>query len=127
MYDIRLWTGIFILVITLGIGSNHQAINEIVGSFDFLSFLSLEWSLLGFRLGSFLHFNFVNPLGVFARKMAGTLEKITSKVFFDVKIGAKQAGRIVIGLFGETTPKTAENFRALCTGGKWAQMFFVLL
>ena len=41
------------------------------------------------------------------------LEKITSKVFFDVQIGDADAGRIVMGLFGETVPKTAENFRAL--------------
>mmetsp|Transcript_3210 Transcript_3210/g.3371 ORF Transcript_3210/g.3371 Transcript_3210/m.3371 type:complete len:174 (-) Transcript_3210:171-692(-) len=41
-------------------------------------------------------------------------------VFFDVSIGGKAAGRIVFTLFADTTPKTAENFRCLCTGEKGA-------
>ena len=49
---------------------------------------------------------------------ANELEEIVSKVFFDVTIGDQPAGRIVMGLFDKTTPKTAENFRALCTGEK---------
>ena len=40
------------------------------------------------------------------------------QVFFDVTIGGQQAGRITIELFADKTPKTAENFRALCTGEK---------
>jgi peptidylprolyl isomerase len=41
-----------------------------------------------------------------------------SKVFFDITIGDNAAERIVMELFDDVTPKTAENFRALCTGEK---------
>lgn len=32
------------------------------------------------------------------------------QVYFDIQIGDEPAGRIVIGLFGKTVPKTAANF-----------------
>ncbi|KAL5981384.1 hypothetical protein ACLOJK_015439 [Asimina triloba] len=38
------------------------------------------------------------------------------KVFFDILIGKAKAGRIIVELFADVTPKTAENFRCLCTG-----------
>merc|ERR1711865_1157848 len=44
--------------------------------------------------------------------------KITSKVYFDMEVGGEPAGRIIMGLYGKTVPKTAENFRALATGEK---------
>ncbi|EIM23405.1 rotamase H [Wallemia mellicola CBS 633.66] len=37
-------------------------------------------------------------------------------VFFDVALGESALGRIKIELFNDITPKTAENFRQLCTG-----------
>lgn len=37
------------------------------------------------------------------------------RVFFDISIEEQPIGRIVFELFRSLTPKTAENFRALCT------------
>merc|ERR1712142_508689 len=47
-------------------------------------------------------------------------EKKMSKVdvFFDMTIDGRPAGRIVMTLDADKCPKTAENFRALCTGEK---------
>merc|ERR1712146_830622 len=39
-------------------------------------------------------------------------------VFFDITIGGQAAGRVEMALREDVVPKTAENFRALCTGEK---------
>merc|ERR1719388_55900 len=39
-------------------------------------------------------------------------------VFFDMTIGGQPCGRIEMELRNDVCPKTAENFRALCTGEK---------
>lgn len=36
--------------------------------------------------------------------------KVTDKIVFTIKIGSDIAGKIVIGLFGKTVPKTVKNF-----------------
>ncbi|KAK6726411.1 hypothetical protein RB195_004621 [Necator americanus] len=36
--------------------------------------------------------------------------KVTDKVWFDIESNGRSLGRIVIGLFGKTVPKTAQNF-----------------
>jgi len=42
--------------------------------------------------------------------------KNNPKVFFDISIGGEYIGRIIMLLYADTTPKTAENFRSLCEG-----------
>merc|ERR1719476_269584 len=44
--------------------------------------------------------------------------KANPVVFFDMEIGGRQEGTIMMELFADSVPKTAENFRALCTGEK---------
>ena len=51
------------------------------------------------------------------------------QVFFDIESGGKNLGRIEIGLFGKTVPKTVENFVALAThevGSVWCVTLLML-
>jgi len=38
------------------------------------------------------------------------------RVFFDISVGGRRLGRVVFQLFADVVPKTADNFRQLCTG-----------
>jgi len=40
------------------------------------------------------------------------------RVWFDITVGGDPTGRIVFELYKDVTPRTADNFRALCTGEK---------
>jgi peptidyl-prolyl isomerase F (cyclophilin D) len=48
----------------------------------------------------------------------GAEQKKLPRCFLDVTADGKKLGRIVIELRADVVPKTAENFRALCTGEK---------
>lgn len=53
------------------------------------------------------------------RRVASMAEPaVTTKTYFDIEIGGEKAGRVEFGLYGDDVPKTAENFRMLCTGEK---------
>ncbi|KAK4054040.1 Peptidyl-prolyl cis-trans isomerase [Microbotryomycetes sp. JL221] len=41
---------------------------------------------------------------------------VNPRVFFDISVEGQLLGRIIFELFADRVPKTAENFRALCTG-----------
>ncbi|KAJ5288995.1 hypothetical protein N7478_002025 [Penicillium angulare] len=45
-------------------------------------------------------------------------ESQRSRVFFDIQIGDEKPARVAFELFDDVVPKTADNFRALCTGEK---------
>merc|ERR1712221_25419 len=65
-------------------------------------------SRLGFQLLSTSH-----------RLLSTTSKKnMPYQCYFDVTIGGSPAGRVVMDIRDDVVPKTAENFRALCTGEK---------
>ncbi|KAF2092175.1 hypothetical protein K490DRAFT_31568, partial [Saccharata proteae CBS 121410] len=48
--------------------------------------------------------------------MATNTTVVRPRVFLDVSIGTEPVGRLTIELFIDKTPKTCENFRAICSG-----------
>lgn len=45
-----------------------------------------------------------------------SFSRMNPVVFLDIRIGSREVGRIKIELFADRLPRTAENFRQLCTG-----------
>jgi len=48
----------------------------------------------------------------------GVAENGRTRVFMGITMGNRKVGRMVFELYNDITPKTCENFRALCTGEK---------
>mmetsp|Transcript_7428 Transcript_7428/g.15322 ORF Transcript_7428/g.15322 Transcript_7428/m.15322 type:complete len:221 (+) Transcript_7428:177-839(+) len=57
--------------------------------------------------------------GIFDSLFGGASDaEITETVYFDINIDGADAGRVEMGLYGSTVPKTVENFKQLCLKGK---------
>uniref|UniRef100_A0A8C6ZGN3 Peptidyl-prolyl cis-trans isomerase n=1 Tax=Nothoprocta perdicaria TaxID=30464 RepID=A0A8C6ZGN3_NOTPE len=57
-------------------------------------------------------------LEVFKTHLDATLSRANPRVYMDIKIGNKPAGRLQILLRSDVVPMTVENFRCLCTHEK---------
>ncbi len=69
------------------------------------------------RMSHFSSFYFVKESGPEYKR--AKIDKVpTPKVFLKIRIGSREVGRIVVELRSDVVPKTAENFRALCTHEK---------
>ncbi|CAH6723650.1 peptidyl-prolyl cis-trans isomerase D [[Candida] jaroonii] len=65
------------------------------------------------KILSILVLSIVFLFGFVQSKVLSEDPAITDKVYWDIEEDGKPIGRIVFGLFGGVTPKTAENFREL--------------
>jgi cyclophilin family peptidyl-prolyl cis-trans isomerase len=66
----------------------------------------------------FLAASAASTVALAAGKLALAAEEKLPRVFLDITADGKPLGRVVIELRSDVVPKTAENFRALCTGEK---------
>jgi cyclophilin family peptidyl-prolyl cis-trans isomerase len=55
--------------------------------------------------------------GELVDKVSGKpISDVTSRVFFDISVDGYEAGRVVLGLYGNAAPKTVLNFETLANG-----------
>ena len=64
-----------------------------------------------------MYYSFVLQASIYDEKDAPLVfDGPLPRVFMDVSIGGAEPRRIEFKLYANVTPKTAENFRCLCTG-----------
>jgi peptidyl-prolyl cis-trans isomerase B (cyclophilin B) len=71
-----------------------------------------------FRLFTALALALVAIIALSASSVEAKGPVITNKVYFDIEHGGKPLGRVVMGLYGKTVPKTVE-VSARAARGEW--------
>ena len=69
-----------------------------------------------FNSSSYIGTSLVGCLGPIIRTLASS--SALPKVYFDITANKENIGRVIMELRSDIVPKTAENFRCLCTGEK---------
>lgn len=73
-------------------------------------------------MNAFVNINGPRKLGItsilMVKGMASDSSKSLPKVYFDITANNEAVGRVTMELRSDVVPKTAENFRCLCTGEK---------
>ena len=64
----------------------------------------------------FLLFGMLTGLASLTSPLAAQEKPMLPRCFFDISVDGTKLGRVVVELRTDVVPKTAENFRALCTG-----------
>ena len=66
----------------------------------------------------FLLFGMLTGLASLTSPLAAQEKPMLPRCFFDISVDGTKLGRVVVELRTDVVPKTAEKFRALCTGEK---------
>ena len=66
----------------------------------------------------FLLFGILTGLASLTSPLAAQEKPMLPRCFLDISVDGTKLGRVVVELRTDVVPKTAENFRALCTGEK---------
>lgn len=110
-----------------GSGSKIPGGSVLIFELELISFHETNWrDYLSLKNMAIVCFMLYQLSGFFGNNNIGNVVPLeeaqghdqNSHVWFDVTIGDKPAGTIQFVLFNSVVPKTAENFRALCTGEK---------